>query len=120
MPGHAGGPDRRLVTLGAWRWSVQLDATSWVDVVRDFLPDADQVYEELLTGVRWQRSRVYRYEKYVDEPRMGGWLPREQPNAALVAARQWIVDRYGVPFDGERSRCTATSATASVSTVTAS
>ena len=79
---------------------VQLDATSWVDVVRDFLPDADQVYEDLLSSVEWRPSRVYRYERYVDEPRMGGWLPRDRPNAALVAAREQIVERYGVPFDG--------------------
>lgn len=79
---------------------VQLDASSWVDVVRDFLPAADRVFEDLLHAVEWQQSRVYRYERYVDEPRMGGWLPRERPNADLVAAREWIVDRYRVPVDG--------------------
>jgi alkylated DNA repair dioxygenase AlkB len=79
---------------------VQLDATSWVDVVRNFLPDADRVYQELQDTVEWRPSRVYRYERYVDEPRMGGWLPRDRPNAALIAAREWIVERYGVPFDG--------------------
>jgi alkylated DNA repair dioxygenase AlkB len=79
---------------------VDLDGTSWVDVVRDFLPDADRVYQELLETAEWRPSRVYRYERYVDEPRLGGWLPRERPNDALVEARRWIVDRYGVPIDG--------------------
>jgi alkylated DNA repair dioxygenase AlkB len=79
---------------------VDLDGTSWVDVVRDFLPDADRVYQELLEIAEWRPSRVYRYERYVDEPRMGGWLPRERPNAALVEARRWIVERYGVEVDG--------------------
>jgi alkylated DNA repair dioxygenase AlkB len=79
---------------------VQLDATSWVDVVRDFLPEPARVYQELQETVQWRPSRVFRYERYVEEPRMGGWLPRERPNAALVAAREWIVERYGVPFDG--------------------
>lgn len=79
---------------------VQLDATSWVDVVRDFLPEPERVFRELLDGVRWEQSRVYRYERYVDEPRMGGWLPRERPNPDLVVAREWMVERYGVPFDG--------------------
>jgi len=79
---------------------VDLDETSWVDVVRDFMPDADRVYEDLLETVAWRPSRVFRYERYVDEPRLGGWLPRERPNAALVEARRWIVDRYGVEVDG--------------------
>jgi alkylated DNA repair dioxygenase AlkB len=79
---------------------VQLDATSWVDVVRDFLPDPERTYAEILATSDWRPSRVYRYERYVDEPRMGGWLPRDRPNATLVDARQWIVERYGVPFDG--------------------
>lgn len=79
---------------------VRLDAASWVDVVRDFLPDPDRTYEELLATADWRQSRVYRYERYVDEPRMGGWLPRDRPNAALVDARKWIVDRYRVDVDG--------------------
>jgi alkylated DNA repair dioxygenase AlkB len=79
---------------------VQLDETSWVDVVRDFLPDPDRVYQELHDTAQWRPSRVFRYERYVEEPRLGGWLPRERPNDALVDARTWIVDRYGVPVDG--------------------
>ena len=79
---------------------VDLDPASWVDVVRDFLPEPDRVYEELLATAEWRPSRVYRYERYVDEPRLGGWLPRERPNVALAEARRWIVERYGVPVDG--------------------
>lgn len=78
---------------------VQLDARSWVDVIRDFMPDAESVYADLLANVAWRQSRVYRYERYVDEPRMGGWVPRERPNVALTRAREWLVERYGVPFD---------------------
>src|SRR6478735_9239603 len=79
---------------------VELDAGSWVDVVRDFVPAADRVHDELLAAARWKQRRVYRYEKYVDEPRLGGWLPRERPHPVLVAAREWLVQRYGVEFDG--------------------
>lgn len=77
---------------------VQLDDTSWVDVVRDFLPDADRVQAELLDGVDWRTSQVYRYERYVDEPRLAGLVPRD--HAVLGAAREWVVERYRVPVDG--------------------
>ena len=37
---------------------VQLDATSWVDVVRDLVPDGDRTHDELVAGAQWQQGRV--------------------------------------------------------------
>ena len=43
---------------------------------------------------------MFRYERYIDEPRMGSWLPGAMPHPALAAAQSWLTDRYGVPFEG--------------------
>jgi alkylated DNA repair dioxygenase AlkB len=79
---------------------VDLDPQSWVDVVRDFLPGADQVHDDLMATVRWQQGRVFRYERYIDEPRLGSWQAGAMTHPALAEAQQWISERYGVPFDG--------------------
>src|SRR3954447_16880844 len=79
---------------------IQLVLGLWVDVVRDVVPNANRVSDELLERARWEQSRVYRYEKYVDEPRLGGWLPRDAPHPVLHAVRAWLNERYGVQFDG--------------------
>ena len=77
---------------------VALDATSWVDVARGLIRDADAVHDELLAGATWEQGQVYRYEKYVPEPRMMGWQPPESRHPALVAVTTWMTRRYRVPF----------------------
>jgi alkylated DNA repair dioxygenase AlkB len=76
-----------------------LDERSWIDVVRGFMPDADQVRDDLLAGTRWEQGRVFRYERYVDEPRLGAWQRGADRHPALVEAQQWISHRYRVLFD---------------------
>src|SRR5438128_1500717 len=49
----------------------ELDDQSWVDVTRGWLRDADDVYAALTERVAWRQGRVFRYERYLDEPRMG-------------------------------------------------
>jgi hypothetical protein len=63
---------------------VQLDEQSWVDIVRGILPRADE---------------VFRYEKYIDEPRLGAMHAGSQRHPALVEVEQWITRRYRVRFD---------------------
>lgn len=77
---------------------VELDATSWVDVVRGLIRDADTVHDELLATATWEQGKVYRYERYVPEPRMAGHQPPEARHPALVAATTWLTRRYRVPF----------------------
>ena len=101
---------------------VELDATSWVDVVRGLILDADAVHDELLAAATWEQGKVFRYEKYVPEPRMMGALPPGRaPPGARRRATTWLTRRYRVPVRRRRPSCsTATSATASASTATAS
>ncbi len=80
----------------------QLDDDSWVDVTRGWLRHADQLYELLVASVSWRQGRVFRYERYLDEPRMGCWFSRETPypHPALTAAQRTIQHQYRVRFGG--------------------
>ena len=77
---------------------VDLGSGSWVDVVRGLVPGADDVYAELLESVPWQQGRVFRYERWIDEPRLSAWQAGSRRHPALAEA--------------EASPSTATSATA--------
>ncbi len=81
------------------RW---LDDESWVDVTRGWLLGADALYEHLVASVPWRQGRVFRYERYLDEPRMGSWFSRDTPypHPALTAAHRAIQHQYGVTFGG--------------------
>ena len=79
---------------------VQLDPTSWVDVVRGFLPASDVVHDELVASVAWEQGRVFRYERWIDEPRLGSWQAGPRRHPALAEAEAWISRRYRVRFDG--------------------
>ena len=77
---------------------VTLDATSWVDVVRGFLPEADALHDELLDTVDWRQGRVFRYERWIDEPRLSAMHAGDRRHPRLVAAEGWITGRYRTPF----------------------
>jgi alkylated DNA repair dioxygenase AlkB len=79
---------------------VQLDPTSWVDVARGFLPRAGEVHDDLVATATWEQGRVFRYERWIDEPRLGSWQAGSQRHPALVEAQDWISRRYRVRFDG--------------------
>ena len=76
-----------------------LDETSWVDVARGWLPDADAIYAELVEQVAWQQGRLWRYEKWVAEPRMSAWGPAAA-HPALERAERVLAKQYGVRFNG--------------------
>lgn len=75
-----------------------LDDTAWVDVTRGFLPDADEVYEAVLAGSSWQQGRLWRYERWVEEPRLGAWGRAASDHPALLATTKHLQDTYGVRF----------------------
>lgn len=60
------------------RERIQLDDTSWVDVVRGFARDTDATLQWLVREVDWQQARMIRGGRMVDDPRLGGMLTREQ------------------------------------------
>jgi alkylated DNA repair dioxygenase AlkB len=79
-----------------------LDKTSWVDVQRGWVLDADRVYEQLVEGTAWNQGRVFRYEKWIDEPRLGSFRRTDDPNAhpVLIDAHRELQAHYRVKFDG--------------------
>jgi alkylated DNA repair dioxygenase AlkB len=79
---------------------IELDERSWVDVHRGWLPDADALYEELVATVPWQQSRLFKYDHWVDEPRLGAWQRPETAHPALLDAQRRIQGAYKVRFDG--------------------
>jgi alkylated DNA repair dioxygenase AlkB len=80
---------------------VWLDDRSWVDVARGWLLEPDAVYEAVVAGMAWTQGRLWRYERWVDEPRLGAsWRPdREPPHPAVLAAHRAVRSRYK-PFGG--------------------
>ncbi len=79
---------------------VDLDERSWVDVVRAMVPRGDEVHDELEQTVAWEQGRVFRYERWIDEPRLGGWQAGDARHPSLVEVQNWISRRYQVRFDG--------------------
>jgi alkylated DNA repair dioxygenase AlkB len=78
---------------------LQLDATSWVDVWRGWHQDGGATFTELAKTVPWKQARLWRYDHYVTEPRLGASLPRTA-HPVLRDAFLLLRKTYGVGFDG--------------------
>jgi len=80
---------------------ITLDDTSWIDIARGWLHGGDVVYEHLVSTLPWRQGRVWRYERWIDEPRMGaGGSPSNPGHPVLAEAQQEITAKYGTRFDG--------------------
>jgi alkylated DNA repair dioxygenase AlkB len=79
-----------------------LDEGSWVDVVRGWVEGADALYDTLVGTVPLRRSRVFRYDHWVDEPYLGAAYRAsdEAPSPVLVDATRALRARYRKPFEG--------------------
>jgi hypothetical protein len=76
---------------------LDLDEGSWVDVVRGLVPRGDEVHDGLLSDVDWRQGQVFRYERWIDSPRlMAGYPTGTQP--AIDEVDEWLRRRYGVRF----------------------
>jgi alkylated DNA repair dioxygenase AlkB len=75
-----------------------LDDGSWVDVARGWLTEPDLVFQRVRDRVSWQQGRVFRYERWVDEPRLGGGMPAGSalPHPAIAETRRVLQHHYGV------------------------
>jgi len=78
-----------------------LDDRSWVDLWPGWLAGAEQLYDHLVATVAFQQGRIYRYDHWVDEPRLGaGYSTASAPHPALLEAQRALQHHYGVRFDG--------------------
>lgn len=81
---------------------IQLDDRSWVDVCRGWVQNPDEVERALVETTPWNQGRIFRYDRWVDEPRLGAaWRPgRPVAHPLLVDAHRALRHHYGVPFEG--------------------
>ncbi|MDQ1438122.1 MAG: hypothetical protein QOK43_1751 [Acidimicrobiaceae bacterium] len=81
---------------------IQLDATSWVDVARGWVPDADGLFAALMQDVAWRTSKLFRYDHWVEERRLGAmWRPGTPlPHPALADVHRVLQRQYAVQFSG--------------------
>jgi alkylated DNA repair dioxygenase AlkB len=81
---------------------IDLGNGSWVDVVREWVLGADELYAALKDGVAWSQGKMFRYERMVEERRLGaGWRPGTPlPHPALASVHQTLQRQYKVQFGG--------------------
>ena len=79
---------------------VWLDERSWVDVARGWLVEADAVREALLERAPWHQQRLWRYERWFEEPRLGAPAVVDgQPlHGVLPQMQRSLQHRYRVSF----------------------
>ncbi len=85
-PEQTGPIERRALSDGAW-----------VDVARNWLPHADDVFAALVNEVPWRAERRSMYDRVVDVPRLVHtyMIGDDLPHPALTAAREDLTTRYG-------------------------
>jgi alkylated DNA repair dioxygenase AlkB len=89
------------VAIDAEPQRVWFDEHSWVDITRGWVRDAPAVYRELVGTVAWEQGRIWRYEKWLDEPRLGSFARADAlPHPVIAATHDALQRRYGVRFDG--------------------
>lgn len=82
----------------------QLGAGAWLDVQRDWVPEADAVFESLVTQVPWRAERRQMYDRLVDVPRLihTYQLGEPLPHPRLAEGREALSEHYrpelGEPF----------------------
>ena len=84
---------------------IWLDRTTWVDLWRGRLQDREPsgaTYRELASTLKWRQSKLWRYDHYVTEPRLGAGLGPGGLNAhpALKEAHLLLRETYRVQFEG--------------------
>jgi alkylated DNA repair dioxygenase AlkB len=80
---------------------IELEGGSWIDISRGWLNGADALYAHLQSTVAWQQGRVFRYERWIDEPRLGaGFSLATAPHPVLVDAHRILQSQYRARFDG--------------------
>ena len=79
-----------------------LDDGTWVDMARGWIADAPEAYETLAHAVPWAPRRLWRYERWIEEPRVSHGYRAGQPvpHPVLLETQRAIQAKYGVTFDG--------------------
>lgn len=94
--------DQLLIDRKAVRERIELDATSWVDIVRGFAPQPEGLFDRLHDELPWVQHSMIREGRRVDDPRLAVGLRNEGLEAypVLHRARLVLEARYRVRFRG--------------------
>lgn len=97
-----GTPTHGLIDRKAPVERIQLDETSWIDVVRGFAHDTEATFERLIEQVDWRQHREIRGGRLVDDPRMYGVLDPAiaEQDPTFRYARLILDARYRVKLTG--------------------
>jgi alkylated DNA repair dioxygenase AlkB len=77
----------------------QLDDTSWVDIVPNFVRDAESAFHDLHDSTTWMQNEVLRYDAYVPERRLSAGV-RTDSRPMLRQTDLHLGATYRVPFSG--------------------
>lgn len=79
-----------------------LDATSWVEIVRGWLSGGDTLLTRLVARIPFEQRQRWMYTELLDEPRLTAAYPdiADAPEPFLVDIAKALSSRYGVPYDG--------------------
>ena len=58
---------------------IPLDATSWIDVTREWLHGADELATRLIERVQWRQGRRRMWDRVLDDPRLSYWTRADDP-----------------------------------------
>lgn len=76
-----------------------LDEASWVDVARGAVAGSDELAAALVEHLPWGEGEVFRYDHWVDVPRLGSGYPLDRPpHPVLSEVHRALQHRYGVRF----------------------
>ena len=79
---------------------IALDETSWVDVSRNWIVGADELFDHLHEHTAWRTTQLLRYDQMVEERRLSaGWQRgRPLPHPVLADITRAIQRKYRVEF----------------------
>ena len=98
--GRVGGVAEPALRRGVSVERTWLDERSWVDVVRGWVAGADALYETIVERAPLAPSRIFRYDRWVDEPHLSTSyaVGDEPPSPVLHDATRALHARYRVTF----------------------
>lgn len=79
---------------------VHLDDRSWLEVRRGWFEGADELYDRLSEALPWRQGSVFRYERSIDEPRLGAGCPvgERAPHPVLNEVLRALRSQCGRPL----------------------
>lgn len=91
-----------LINREAPRERIDLDETSWVDVVESFVPQSERLFQFLHEHAPWKQGQSIREGRMVPDPRLGASLSLSQLTRIpqLHRARLVLEARYRVRLGG--------------------